>query len=148
VVKDVKVLVDGLRGDFLAKTLLQGLVCKVHVDDDGTTDIIPHLLHCRVVDKVQVVTLYKGSGSGNFVGHELTLTHWQTTEVAAVRVVHGDSTAKFYLLGCLHELFLSWGLVQTTKVVKTGLGICDVSLEFGLQCFEEKFLCSLNFCHI
>jgi len=144
----VEVLVDGFRSNFLAKTLLKSAVCKVHVDDDSTTDIIPHLLHCRVVDKVQVITLYKGSGSGNFVGHELTLTHWQTTEVAAVGVVHGDSTAKFYLLGCFHELFLSCRLVQATKVVKTGLGVCDVSLEFGLQCFEEKFLCSLYFCHI
>jgi len=113
VVQHVEVLVDGLRGDFLAETLLERVVGEVEANDDGPADIIPHLLHCCVVDKVEVVAFYKDVGAADFVGHQLALTERDTTTVAALGVVHGDTAVHLGLLTGLHELHLTRGLLKT-----------------------------------
>ncbi len=61
-VEDVEVFIDCLRCNFLSETLLECCVCKIHSYDNGPADVIPHLLHCSVVDEVQVVTLYEDVG--------------------------------------------------------------------------------------
>jgi len=62
-VENMQVLVDRLRSDLFSQTLLQGIMGHIHPDDDGTPDIVPHLLHRRVIHKVEIVTLDKSPGS-------------------------------------------------------------------------------------
>ncbi len=126
VVDNVEILVDGFRSNFLAETLLQGLVGHVHGHDYGSADIIPHLLHGSIVDEVQVITLNEGSGAGDFIGHQLTLTHRDTAKVAAVRVVHGDSTCSFDLLVLGHELLLTGRLLKTIEFIEFCSSGCNI----------------------
>ncbi len=112
-VQHVEVLVDGLRGDFLAETLLEGVVGEVEANDDGPADVIPHLLHGSVVDEVEVVAFYEDVGAADFVGHQLALTERDTTTVAALGVVHGDTAVHLGLLTGLHELDFARGLLKT-----------------------------------
>ncbi len=91
VVQHVEVLVDGFRSNFLAETLLEGLVGEVEADDDRPADVVPHLLHCSVVHKVKVISLDKDAGAGNLVGCQLALAERDTTTVAALGVVHRDA---------------------------------------------------------
>lgn len=64
VVKDFKVVVDGFRGNFLTQPLLESLVSHVKTDDTGSPDVIPHLLHCSVVDVVEVIRFCNNVSSG------------------------------------------------------------------------------------
>ncbi|OQC71774.1 MAG: hypothetical protein BWX50_00221 [Euryarchaeota archaeon ADurb.Bin009] len=148
VVQDMEVLVDRLGGDFLTETLLQGLVGKVHPDDDGSPDIVPHLLHSRVVDEVQVVALDEDAGAADLVGHQLALAHRYTAQVAALGVVHGYAAVHLGGKARLHELHLARRLANTVELVELGgLGLDVLSLELLLEGFQEQLLGSLNLCH-
>ncbi len=138
VVQDVEVLVDRLRGNFLSETLLQGLVSEIHADDDRPPDIVPELLHGRVVDEVQVVTLDVDTGAGDLVGHQLALAHRDTAEVAALGVIHGDATVHLDGTARLHELHLTGGLADTTELIELGgLGLDILPPELLLKGFQE-----------
>ncbi len=121
VVENVKVFVDGFRGNFLAETLLESCVCKIHTDDNSTADVIPELLHSSVVHEVEVITLYEDTSGGDFVGHKLSLTHGESAKVAVLRVIHRDTTFHLDTSGSLHEFAFSRGLLKATKVVERGI---------------------------
>ncbi len=144
----MEVLVDRLGGNLLAQTLLQGLVGKVHADDDRSPDIVPHLLHGRVVDVVQVVAFNEDAGAGDLVGHQLALAHRDTAKVAALGIVHGDAAVHLDGTARLHELHLTRGLANTVKLVELGsLGLDVLPLELLLEGLQEHLLGSLNLCH-
>ena len=148
VVEHVEELVDGLRGDFLAETLLQGLVGKVHVHEDGPPDIVPHLLHGSVVDEVQVVALNEHAGARDLVGHQLALPERDAADVAADGVVHGDATGHCCSVPGFDELHLPRGLLQALagKHGARALGVLGELLFQGLQ---EELLGSLDLlCHV
>ena len=148
VVQDVEVLVDRLRGNLLSKTLLQRLVSKVHSDDDRPPDIVPHLLHSRVVDEVQVVALDEDAGTGDLVGHQLALAHRDTAQVAALGVIHGDATVHLDGAARLHELHLTGRLADAVELVELGgLGFDVLTLELLLEGLQEQLLGSFNLCH-
>ena len=147
VVQHVEVLVDGFRGDFLAETLLERAVGEVEADDDGPADIVPHLLHGSVVDKVQVIAFYKDTGAADFVGHQLALTERDTTTVAALGVVHGDTAVHLGLLTGLHELDLARGLLKTLALEDGGRCL-GVFCKLLLHCLQEELLRSLDFCFL
>jgi len=88
VVQDVEVLVDGLGCDLFSQPFLERLVGKVHPDDDCPPDIVPELLHCCIVDEMEVVSLHEDTGRGYLVGHEPALAHGYSPEVTAFGVVH------------------------------------------------------------
>jgi hypothetical protein len=148
VVQHVEVLVDCLRGDLLAQTLLQGLVGEVHADDNRPADVVPELLHGSVVHEVQVVTFYEDTGLADLVGHQLALTERDTAKVAADRVVHGHATVHLGSFACFDELLLPGRLGEAAKAVERGVhGLGVLSLELLFQRVKEQFLCSLNFSH-
>ncbi len=144
----MEVFVDRLGSNLFPEALLQGLVGKVHPDDDGPPDVVPHLLHRSVVDEVQVVALNEDAGVGDFVGHQLALAHRDAAEVAAFGVVHGDAAVHLDGTACLHELHLTGRLTDAVELVELGgLGLDVLSLELLLECLQEQFLGSLNLCH-
>ena len=54
-VEDLKVVINGFRGNLFAKPLLQYLMTHIQSNDNSATNIIPHLLHCRVINKMQII---------------------------------------------------------------------------------------------
>jgi hypothetical protein len=116
VVEHCQVVADRFRSHGLAETLLQGLVGDVEADDDGPADVIPELLHRRVVDEVQVVAFYCDVGAADDVVHQLPLAEWDTTHVDH-RVVSGDAPLLGDGVTGLLELDLSLGLRVTLVLV-------------------------------
>ena len=90
---------------------------EVKTYDDGPADVVPHLLHGSVVDKVQVVSFYEDTGAADLVGHQLALAERDTTAVAPDGVVHGDTAVHLGLLTGLDELHLARGLGKTLALV-------------------------------
>src|SRR5512137_1062140 len=121
VVEDLQVVVDGLRSNLFAQTLLQHLVGHIQTYNDGPADIIPHLLHSWVVDEVQVVALYYVLSSGELVGDQLPLSERYSTAVD-IRVVAGNATLAGDFLGRLHKFPLTRTLIRTQPQVSGLLG--------------------------
>ncbi len=79
VVQYFQIVVDALRCDFLAQPLFQSLMSQVHTYNAGSPDIIPFLLHSRIVDIVEVVAIAYNICSTKGVRGQLSLTQWDTS---------------------------------------------------------------------
>ena len=106
VVQCLEIAVDGLGGNLLAESPGQRLVSGVKTYDNRTPDLIPHLLHCGVVDVVEVIAFTHHVGPRDIVRHELPLAEGHTAEVD-VDVVRRYST----VLGDFCAPFLELALV-------------------------------------
>ncbi len=97
---------DRLRCNLLSETLLKSLVRKVHSHDDRSLHVVPHLLHCRVVDVVQVVALNDVRSGRELVRHKLSLSERHTAKMH-VHIVLLHATLLCNTLTCCLELSLS-----------------------------------------
>ncbi|VVB92073.1 Uncharacterised protein [uncultured archaeon] len=77
-VQDFEIVVDCLRGNFLAQSLLKCLVCQVKSYDACSPYVVPFLLHCSIVDEVEIVTIAYDICSRYYVWGQLSLTHGDT----------------------------------------------------------------------
>ena len=140
VVHNFKIVVDRFWCDFHTQSLLKRFVCKVKTYDNSPSDIIPHLLHCSIVDIVKVICLYKHVGTGECIRCKCSLTEWDTGTVHVGIISYKTSLLCEILTGFLH-LDLSWALLNTKSEIFAG-HICNFA---AIHLVGTKFLCEFVF---
>src|SRR3972149_1567289 len=142
-VQNCQIVVDRLWGNFLAQSLLKGLMCEVKSYDACSPDIIPFLLHRSIVDEVKIVTITYDICSRYCIWGQLSLTHRDTGKVK-LGVICLQSSLLGDRCSALGHFYLSWVLCVSKSEV-FGLLICYFAFRSGANLIGSPFFRVLCF---